>query len=427
MGARHGLWLGAEMIDPPEWHWNSSGIPLDEDFPWGDCKPIGTYKNLRRECLNLIIDTSEVCMYSDTHCDSKHGYVCEEILQDKKVECLLPFFHFEGACILFLEQRLTWNQAGRRCSGMDGRLFQPNNPLKFLEYVTNRYHIPSHQRGFWLGASLEKRIWAYTGSGIVVPHNFPWGKHDKDPLGREEHCLRIYAKSGMPFTYDDAHCDAQQFYVCESEDCNPPYVIFEKRCLLVIQERRTWQEAQTSCEQDYNGRLAEVKDPELFRQFMHDNYCAKFLGAPMFGTLSKFILEKKVVITRRVANDSCPPTVQYDSEYAQHEYWLGAKAKKFLWRWKATGKALPADFPWGKGEPSGKYQGYSEKCLNIWSNSIYSWKYNDAPCENKFFLVCEIMATVPASNLLNDSSSMLLNDDPNEEDIASGNNSNKRP
>lgn len=69
--------------------------------------------------------------------------------------------------------------------------------------------------------------------------------------------------------------------------------------------------------------------------------------------------------------------------------WLGGSdiLREGDWEWVTSKKKIPdgSFTDWLPGQPTNS--GGREDCLHIFSS--YQYKWNDAPCENKYSYVCE--------------------------------------
>ena len=98
-------------------------------------------------------------------------------------------------------------------------------------------------------------------------------------------------------------------------------------------------------------------------------------------------------------------TEQYDflnailldsGEYTRStSYWVGGTddGHEGVWRWAASSRLLPPDFPWGVNRPDGSY---GSDCLALRQgiNDDPTFKGDDAPCRDHREYICQLLPEV---------------------------------
>ncbi|CAL4123539.1 unnamed protein product [Meganyctiphanes norvegica] len=110
-------------------------------------------------------------------------------------------------CLMFSNEKLTWEAAKEACVSNSRRLASLADPNAVLAYVIEKYG----DEKFWAGGKDigNEDNWEWLNGKPF--DQFPWGDIQPDNHGGGQNCLVVNWRAG----FDDAYCGDKNRYICE--------------------------------------------------------------------------------------------------------------------------------------------------------------------------------------------------------------------
>eukprot|EP01024_Parvocaulis_polyphysoides_P046069 TRINITY_DN4323_c1_g1_i1.p1 TRINITY_DN4323_c1_g1~~TRINITY_DN4323_c1_g1_i1.p1 ORF type:complete len:319 (+),score=15.34 TRINITY_DN4323_c1_g1_i1:40-996(+) len=283
---------------------------------------------------SLLVYLVLVLLYQFTICLK----LMQSVEQQSNNKVLIPGF-----------QAVRWDEARRICTDMfQGNLVVINSELRNVE-VYNFAQCIMGEGNYWIGLTdlLAEGIFRQDTENLEVARFAKWFQDQPSDQDAVENCVAMGVGASIPFNryWNDEICSVKNKFVCESEFIPTTNVILpsqlsgsqcwnilnvsQGRQFEVVQEQKTWQDAQAYCKQTFQGSLASVRSPI-------DNQIIYWMAKNVLGERQKV--------------------------------WIGGsdQEKDGNFRWVGDGSQITFDF-WANVQPDNiVYQdGVSENCIEL--------------------------------------------------------------
>ncbi|XP_062340567.1 macrophage mannose receptor 1 [Osmerus eperlanus] len=336
---------------------------------WGPGEPNDA--NGEEQCVQMNRHQGS---WNDANCGrASAGYVCKKFPGDDHTpapptqpwtgNCPQGWMLFRNKCFLFKghkdEIRANWSFARSWCKDQGGDLAVIDDRYEndFVSSYLRDLRFPS-----WIGMSdllLENQFAWSDGSPVLYTN---WNLNEPNNAGGAEHCTAMthnYLETGR---WNDDACSEERSFVCyrkKSSSIAPPpptnnpckagYISWYKNCYKLVEESKTWDDAQAACKQE-GGNLASI-DMSYDQSFVS--------GVVLQGRADAWI-----GLRREDDGDS----------YSWTDGW-------------------PVFFThWGPGEPS-NHKG--EGCVSMHGSVHFHGTWNDTACDSARPYICKISSEVP--------------------------------
>ncbi|KPP79615.1 macrophage mannose receptor 1-like, partial [Scleropages formosus] len=365
-------WIGLRMfgITGGEYMW------LDESpvlyVHWGPGEPNNA--NGEEQCVQI---SRYPGTWNDVNCGrDSAGYVCKKYpgndhtrpppTQPWTGNCPQGWMLFRNKCYMFKgnhlheeEFKANWTFAQQWCRTQGGDLAVIDDQYE-NDFVAS--YLKDLVEPVWIGLSdtLYEDKFAWSDGSQVLYTN--WAEKEPNNGEEGEHCASMTHNHLVTGRWNDEGCHRDRGWVCymkkSSSNPEPPptqnpcpsgYTSWYNNCYKLVEEHKTWEEAQLACEQE-KGNLASI-------DYSYDQ--AFVAGAVLQGMSDAWI-----GLRRKEGSDS----------YSWSDGW-------------------PVFFTnWGPGEPTNEK---GEGCVSMHSSPHLHGVWNDTLCNSAKAFLCKITSDKP--------------------------------
>nr|XP_020506487.1 macrophage mannose receptor 1-like [Labrus bergylta] len=362
-------WIGMRMFG------TAGGQYMWVDFSpltythWGPGEPNNA--NGEEQCVQMNRHQGG---WNDANCGrAGAGYVCKKYpgdihtppppTQPWEGNCPAGWIRFNNKCFMFKgkkgEIKANWSYARSWCKDQGGDLAVIDNQYEndFVSSYLRDLELPT-----WIGMSdlLVENQYAWS-DGVSPVLYTNWNDKEPNNAGGAEHCVALAHNHLVSGKWNDDACHKDHSFVCsrkKSSSIDPPpptknpcpagYISWYMNCYKLVEEKATWEAAQTACAQQ-GGNLASI-DMSYDQAFV--------AGVVLNG---------------------------------KEDAWIGLKRKEdgsYTWT-----DGWPVFFTqWGPGEPSNIKD---EGCVSMHGSRAFHGTWNDTKCDLAKPYICKISSEKP--------------------------------
>ncbi|KAM6975835.1 uncharacterized protein LKV04_015092 [Tautogolabrus adspersus] len=362
-------WIGLRMFG------TAGGQYMWVDFSpltythWGPGEPNNA--NGEEQCVQMNRHQGG---WNDANCGrAGAGYVCKKNpgdihtppppTQPWEGNCPAGWIRFNNKCFMFKgkkgEIKANWSYARSWCKDQGGELAIIDSQYEndFVSSYLRDLELPT-----WIGMSdlLVENQYAWS-DGVSPVLYTNWNDKEPNNAGGTEHCVALAHNHLVSGKWNDDACHKDHSFVCsrkKSSSIDPPpptknpcpagYISWYMNCYKLVEEKATWEAAQTACAQQ-GGNLASI-DMSYDQAFV--------AGVVLNG---------------------------------KEDAWIGLKRKddgSYMWT-----DGWPVFFTqWGPGEPSNIKD---EGCVSMHGSRAFHGTWNDTKCDLAKPYICKISSEKP--------------------------------